>query len=299
MFSAWTGIGVFGFSNHNLITGNYIADNTMYNIRLHWSSENSIVGNNLTNNVVGIQFDNSSVKNVICGNDIADHKYGAWFSSDSSENSVYHNNFENNTVYQIYIVHSVNVFDDGYPSGGNYWSNYNGTDAVSGLYQNESGCDGMGDSAMAFDAENPDHYPLMGRFEAFYAGSWNTLPYFVNIFSNSAISDFSFNASQKCVSFNVSDSSDSGFCRVTIDNSLLGGPYTVLVDASRLTLTTQSNGTHSFFYFAYDHTVQSIRIIGASAVPEFPSITFLPLLMATTLIVAILDWRRISRLRSA
>ena len=53
----------------------------------------------------------------------------------TSNNSFYHNNFLNNGQ-QVYdsawdnpeVSSSVNVWDDGYPSGGNYWSDYEGYD---------------------------------------------------------------------------------------------------------------------------------------------------------------------------
>ena len=51
---------------------------------------------------------------------------------------------------------SANVWDDGYPSGGNYWSSYNGTDVLRGTYQNETGSDGIGDMPYG-----QDRYPLM------------------------------------------------------------------------------------------------------------------------------------------
>jgi hypothetical protein len=56
---------------------------------------------------------------------------------------------------------SVNVWDDGFPSGGNYWSDYAGIDLYSGPYQNETGSDGIGDTPYVIDENNIDHYPLM------------------------------------------------------------------------------------------------------------------------------------------
>jgi hypothetical protein len=46
----------------------------------------------------------------------------------------------------------ANLWDDGYPSGGNYWSDYTGIDANG---------DGIGDSTYFIDSNNTDNYPLM------------------------------------------------------------------------------------------------------------------------------------------
>jgi len=53
------------------------------------------------------------------------------------------------------------IWDNGYPSGGNCWSDYAGVDFCSGSYQNESGSDGIGDTPYVIDADNQDNYPLM------------------------------------------------------------------------------------------------------------------------------------------
>ncbi|MDH5771031.1 MAG: Ig-like domain repeat protein, partial [Candidatus Bathyarchaeota archaeon] len=56
---------------------------------------------------------------------------------------------------------SINVWDDNYPSGGNYWSNYLGVDLKSGPSQDQPGSDGLGDVPYIIDDYNRDRYPLV------------------------------------------------------------------------------------------------------------------------------------------
>jgi parallel beta-helix repeat protein len=141
------------------ISGNNVANNE-YGIDLVDSSNNSISGNNIVaNNWYGIVLYYSS-NNVISGNNITNNYYGIYLES-SSNNRIYHNNFINNTrqVYSYDV--SINVWDNGYPSGGNYWSDYNGVDEKSGPNQDQPGSDGIGDRPYVIDYNNIDHYPLM------------------------------------------------------------------------------------------------------------------------------------------
>jgi hypothetical protein len=54
-----------------------------------------------------------------------------------------------------------NHWDDGYPSGGNYWSDYTGLDEKSGISQDLLENDGIGDTTYAININNQDRYPLM------------------------------------------------------------------------------------------------------------------------------------------
>jgi nitrous oxidase accessory protein NosD len=86
-----------------------------------------IFGNRLVGNTEsGIFLAGSS--NVISANDIADNKWGVFFTPQLAaphENKFYHNNFVNNTN-NIYISEDAGaqLWDGGYSSGGNYWSDY-------------------------------------------------------------------------------------------------------------------------------------------------------------------------------
>jgi parallel beta-helix repeat protein len=151
------GVVLYGYSSRNTVTRNNITNNNNGILFTYESHSNSISGNTITNNdYAGIWLDDSG-NNVISTNNVANNSYGVKLSSDFGEyNTFYHNNFIDNTeqVYGDYV--SLNFWDDGYLSGGNYWSDYTGVDTQSGRYQNQTGSDGIGDTPYG-----PDRYPLM------------------------------------------------------------------------------------------------------------------------------------------
>ncbi len=133
-------IGVFlGGSSNNTISGNNVINSTYAGILMNVSSYNVISKNNITTNYDGILVDSSF------------------------NNTIVHNNFVGSTNRQVDIVYpgSGNVYDEGYPWCGNYWSDYSGTDVKSGPYQNETGSDGVGDTAHVLGDFHVDNYPLM------------------------------------------------------------------------------------------------------------------------------------------
>jgi parallel beta-helix repeat protein len=155
----WYGIVLSGSSN-NSISGNNITANNWDGIVLSGSSNNSISGNTITNNGNGISLGSSSNYNSISGNNIVNNGFYGIYLDGSSNNKFYHNNFINNGV-QVYSEDSANVWDDGYPSGGNYWSDYTALDQKCGPSQDHPGSDGMGDTPYVIDSNNRDNYPLM------------------------------------------------------------------------------------------------------------------------------------------
>jgi parallel beta-helix repeat protein len=123
------------------------------------SGYDNISGNTIAQNSIGIWLDGSSNDNLIGNNITQNTAYNIWITS-SSNNNIYHNNFVNNPSQQVY-TDSINTWDAGYPSGGNYWSDYTGFDYFSGPYQNITGSDGIGDTPYVINANNPDRYPFM------------------------------------------------------------------------------------------------------------------------------------------
>jgi parallel beta-helix repeat protein len=103
----------------------------------------------------------SSNNNTIVGNNVASNYNGILVGYYSDDNAIYHNNFLHNTVQVVHITSGcVNVWDNGYPSGGNFWSDYNGTDANG---------DGIGDTPYVINANNRDNYPLMTLYQYSYS----------------------------------------------------------------------------------------------------------------------------------
>ena len=151
---------LFHRSTYNAISGNNITNNE-YGIRVdRYSDYNSISGNNITNNGCGVELAWFSDYNSISGNNITNNEYGIRVDRYSDYNTIYHNNFVDNTE-QVYSDGSRNVWDDGYPSGGNYWSDYVDVDFYGGPYQNETGSDGIWDHPYIIDDYNKDRYPFL------------------------------------------------------------------------------------------------------------------------------------------
>ncbi len=150
------------YVSNTAITGNRITWNGYDGVEMYSSSQNNITGNSIvSNSYFGIEvYDSSNIG--ISVNRIADNYEGIGLSYTSSS-SVIHNDFINHTL-QVYAVETVAAWDNGYPSGGNYWSDYTGVDLKSGPNQDQSGSDGIGDAPYNCSGNNQDRYPLMQTF---------------------------------------------------------------------------------------------------------------------------------------
>jgi len=179
------GVDLRDSSDYNSIVGNNITDNHQDGIELWSSSHNSIAENSISqNHLHGVwTYDNSNY-NDISKNTISENHYdGVDLLSSSNYNTVNNNTVENNhddgitilsssynSVYQNQFINntnqvntdsSISTWDEGYPSGGNFWSDYNGTDIYSGPYQNVTGHDGIGDTPYIINSKNQDRFPLV------------------------------------------------------------------------------------------------------------------------------------------
>jgi len=146
----------------NMVSGNH------YGVYIASSFNNEIANNIINNNWVGIVLAYST-ENVIHSNQIQDSANVGISLTSSRDNSFYYNNIVNN-AFQAYVKETnyANVWDKGYPSGGNYWSDYTGQDLYSGPYQNQSGSDGVGDTPYIINSANKDRFPHVKLVEVFH-----------------------------------------------------------------------------------------------------------------------------------
>ncbi len=147
-------------SDDNTIIGNHIFEAwSGEGVSLSDSHSNTVVNNNITNGERAVSLDLSSF-NSISNNTVWNCSEGIFLSS-SEHNAIYHNNILN-TTYSARDDIGNNSWDNGYPSGGNFWSDYDGEDAKTGPLQDQVGSDGLGDSpyGIAFRGTE-DRYPLM------------------------------------------------------------------------------------------------------------------------------------------
>jgi parallel beta-helix repeat protein len=226
---------------------------------------------------------NNTVENCV----LCNGTYGTWLYH-SNLNLFIHNSFINNdkNVFSGEASPAIlssgwistNYWDNGFPSGGNYWSDYNGTD---------SNHDGIGGTPYVIDVNNVDHYPLMGMFNSFNVTSQCS----VETICNSTISNFQFNGT--AISFNVTgENGTKGFCRICIPTDLMNGTYTVFVNGTEVpyNLLPESNSTNTYLYFTYKHSTEQILIA-----PEFPPFLILPLFLIATLLTAMMYKKRQTR----
>jgi thermitase len=142
------------------IAFNNITGSSYYGIETGLGANNTVESNNISKCAYGLQLVFATNCTIVANNVVESTQFPAQRYV-SSNNLYFHNNFINYTLIRTTEYMSYDVWDNDYPSGGNYWSDYTGADLYKGVYQNEIGSDGIGDTPYILDANNIDNYPLM------------------------------------------------------------------------------------------------------------------------------------------
>jgi parallel beta-helix repeat protein len=156
--------GAYGIFLKNSIN-NTVVDNRVTDFRegiaLYGSGENKVVRNVVAKGVDGIVVRDTNRGNHITFNNIVSFiGCGVALVEGSSDNLIHHNNLLD-SGFNGCDAGVSNRWDNGYPSGGNFWSDYVGTDQFMGPGQNVSGFDGIGDTPYDTRGNGRDRYPLM------------------------------------------------------------------------------------------------------------------------------------------
>jgi len=141
------------------VTANSVSASS-YGIYIEWSDDVTINADTFSASWIGVYVTSSrdiiATSNTILGNERGIHL------GSSINVTIHHNGIISNGVQAWDDSGSENRWDDGYPSGGNYWSDYAGADDCRGPAQDICpGPDGLGDTPYVIDADSQDRYPLL------------------------------------------------------------------------------------------------------------------------------------------
>jgi parallel beta-helix repeat protein len=173
------GIYLAGTAN-NTVRQNHITG-FRESISLNGADENLVTGNVMTRGLDGVV-----VRDMIFGNEISFNNIvsfegcGVALVEGTSGNLIHHNNLLD-SGYNGCDPGFSNQWDNGYPSGGNFWSDYTGPDAFNGPNQDIPGADAIGDTPYDTRGSGRDNYPLLWmdaslnltRFDVFRSGVYD------------------------------------------------------------------------------------------------------------------------------
>ncbi len=242
-------------------------------IYVEGEGSNIVTGNNLVNNIEGMDFSGTN-NNLIAGNTITSKGLsinGVGIDYDASNNTIYHNNFMNSPIGgQAADSGSINVWDDGFPSGGNYWSDYKAT---------EIGNTGIGNQSYIIDSQNKDQYPLMTPFNASFLLNYEqeTVPPKFSVLSPL---DKTYSNSNVSLSFSVNK-------LVSWVSYSLDGQQNVTITGNT-TLTEMTNGEHTIVLYANDTfgDMSASQTINFTVDTPFPTALVVAISAALLVVVA-------------
>jgi len=262
-----------------------VARNNFCGIEICSSNFTNITHCQISNNIWGVYLHDKSLNNTFTGNTVTNNKIGINLPDYNSQyNLFYYNNFVNNTN-QISTLGGENYFDNGYPCGGNYWSDHASVqDLKHGLYQNETGSDGILDERYA---NAPDNYPFaypLTFIEISIVGEH----FQVVASTNSTLNSYEFSPQTKSLRLSLSGIGGTvGVCRITIPKELLScdqlSQWNITLSNEKLNCLVIEDAGNTYLYFTYNQFDNiEVEVQGTKAIPELSNVFTLLVLMGLT-----------------
>jgi len=278
------------FNVANVTLQKIVLKSVGYGVEIWSSNFTEIRYSRIFNATTGIMIRRNSYNNTVVDNTLENNSIAISIADNTCNyNKIFHNNFVNNKNPSSNLG-SSNFFDNGYPSGGNYWNDYNASDLKSGPYQNETGSDGILDEAYPDPSSEWDRYPLahpITNIEVIAHGN----RFMVHVSTNSTITAYNFNQSAgSLTSFVNGPANTNGSCRIAVPKGLLAAEsldnWTILLyDDGGEKATPQwilDDTENTYIYFTYSHAFTSrIEIV----VAEHTSILTLIFLASTLTLI--------------
>ena len=180
------------------VRDNYLHNNTGYGIHCNLTSTQphpisflTATNNTIVQNGVGL-FLKQTLDAMVSGNRFALNVAGM-YSLDNMGARIWGNSFFNNLLQAHDDYNTASFWNVGYPTGGNNWSDYVGSDEFSGPSQDIPGSDGIGDVPHVIYVSARDDYPLAiprgtdrtpPETNATYDGQWHTSDFFIPFTAN-------------------------------------------------------------------------------------------------------------------
>lgn len=150
------GICLYFEANNNIIFKNSFINEKKWGV-ITGGAEGQFIAKNIFINAAKAIYIGEGSNTKIVKNSFIENKIGIELY-ESHSNTIYHNNFINNTQQALANESHMNTWDNGHPSGGNYWSDFD--EPSEGAWDNDS--DGIVDSSYNISGDsNQDHYPLI------------------------------------------------------------------------------------------------------------------------------------------
>jgi len=189
------------FTNNSLVENCTVTDNNAGGFLLVWSHYNKLANNSALNNEkVGFFLQADSNHNNITNNIITGNGWGIQLHPPTSDNLIYNNYFDNlNNAYD----EGINIWNISQPTpgpniiggsllGGNYWSDYTGTDTNG---------DGLGDTLLPYNSSDDiqnggDWLPLVKSEPSIFDTGAGTYPSISGTFTGTITPSFNLTVSK-------------------------------------------------------------------------------------------------------